>query len=239
MDWTGLAAANWDYFSTDASDQGFYLDLLTRRAGRALDVGCGTGRLLIPCLKAGIDVEGVDSSDQILQICRERAAEDGLAPVLYRQRMEELDLPHEYTAIIVPGGSFQLVTDLNEAVETLRRFCAHMAPGAVLAISLDDPDGEMSDQLLGRWRPAKTATRQSDGATLVHDRMLHAIDRGEKTTTTLLRYKVDLDGRRISEEVHVMRMRIYDEDEIRAMLKNVGLSKVLMHEEPRAVTAAK
>ena len=36
-----------------------------------------------------------------------------------------------------------------------------------------------------------------------------------------------------------MRMRIYDEDEIRAMLKNAGLSKVLMHEEPRAVTAAK
>ena len=73
----------------------------------------------------------------------------------------------------------------------------------------------------------------------VHDRMLHTIDGGRKTTTTLLRYRVDLDGRRVSEEVHVMRMRVYDEDEIRAMVENVGLSKVLMHEEPRAVTAAK
>ena len=36
-----------------------------------------------------------------------------------------------------------------------------------------------------------------------------------------------------------MRMRVYDEDEIRAMLKNVGLTEVLLHEEPRAVTAAK
>ena len=71
----------------------------------------------------------------------------------------------------------------------------------------------------------------------VHDRRLLAIDRGRKTTATLLRYRVDLEGRGVSEEVHVM--RIYDEDEIRAMLKNAGLSKVLMHEEPRAVTAAK
>ena len=69
--------------------------------------------------------------------------------------------------------------------------------------------------------------------------MLHTIDRGQKTTTTLLRYKVDLEGRRVSEEVHLMRMRVYDEDEIRAMLKNVGLSKVLMHQDARAVTAVK
>ena len=73
----------------------------------------------------------------------------------------------------------------------------------------------------------------------VHDRRLLAIDRGRKTTATLLRYRVDLEGRGVSEEVHVMRMRVYDEDELRAMLKNAGLSKVLMHEEPRAVTAAK
>ena len=73
----------------------------------------------------------------------------------------------------------------------------------------------------------------------VHDRRLLAIDRGRKTTATLLRYKVDLEGRRVSEEVHLMRMRVYDEDEIRAMLKNVGLSKVLMHQDARAVTAVK
>ena len=110
-----MAAATWDYFETDYSDYGFYLDLIARGEGRALDVGCATGRLLIPYLKAGIDIEGVDSSEEMLSICRDKAARRGLAPVLYRQRMEALDLPHRYTTIIVPGGSFQLVTDREEA----------------------------------------------------------------------------------------------------------------------------
>ena len=110
-----MAATTWDYFKTDDSDYGFYLDLIARGEGRVLDVVCATERLLIPYLKAGIDIEGVDSSEEMLSICRDKAARRGLAPVLYRQRMEALDLPHKYTTLIVPGGSFQFVTDREEA----------------------------------------------------------------------------------------------------------------------------
>jgi ubiquinone/menaquinone biosynthesis C-methylase UbiE len=206
-----MAAATWDYFETDDSDYGFYLDLIARGEGRVLDVGCATGRLLIPYLKAGIDIEGVDSSEEMLSICRDKAARRGLAPVLYRQRMEALDLPHRYTTIIVPGGSFQLVTDREEAHLTLRRFHAHLEPGGNLAISLDDPDEEMYEDSLGRWR----------------------------TSTTLLRYTADLRGRRVAEEVHTMRMRVYSPDEIRLMLETAGLTDVRMHRGPRAVTATR
>ncbi len=237
MDWTGLAAASWDYFKTDNSDLDFYLDLLTRAAGRALDVGCGTGRLLIPSLEAGVDIEGVDSSEEMLAVCRDSAAKRDLTPLLYEQRMQELDLPRSYSAIVVPGGSFQLVTDRNEASQTLRRFHSHLTPEGVVAISLDDPASELSDEWLGRWVSKGTAARTSDGAVLTHDRMVEAIDRADKTTRTLLRYTIELDGRKVAEEVHTMRMRVYDADEIRAMLEDAGLSDVRMHRGPLAVTA--
>ena len=63
-----MAATTWDYFKTDDSDYGFYLDLIARGEGRVLDVVCATERLLIPYLKAGIDIEGVDSSEEMLSI---------------------------------------------------------------------------------------------------------------------------------------------------------------------------
>jgi len=234
-----MAAATWDYFKTDDSDYGFYLDLIARGEGRVLDVGYATGRLLIPYLKAGIDIEGIDSSEEMLSICRDKAAQRGLAPVLYGQRMEALDLPQRYTTIIVPGGSFQLVTDREEAHLTLRRFHAHLEPGGNLAISLDDPDDEISEDSLGRWRPSAVAYRPSDGAELRHDRMLQNVDRAERTSTTLLRYTADLRGRRVAEEVHTMRMRVYSPDEIRIMLETAGLTDVRMHRGPRAVTATR
>ena len=52
--------------------------------GPALEIGCGTGRLTIPYLEAGLDVEGLDSSGQMLEICRTKAAARGLLPVLHQ-----------------------------------------------------------------------------------------------------------------------------------------------------------
>ena len=52
-------------------------------------MGCGTGRLLIPYLKAGLDVDGCDISADMIALCRERAEREGLAPTLRVQAMHE------------------------------------------------------------------------------------------------------------------------------------------------------
>ena len=62
----------------------------------ALDVACGTGRLLLPYLRAGLDVDGCDVSADMIELCREKAEREGLRPNLYVQPMHELDLPRRY-----------------------------------------------------------------------------------------------------------------------------------------------
>src|SRR5436190_19140465 len=74
-------------------DLAYYRDAITSLPGPALDLACGTGRLLIPYHQAGLDVEGADSSPEMLAICRRKAAEAGLSPVLHQQLMQELELP--------------------------------------------------------------------------------------------------------------------------------------------------
>ena len=65
----------------------------------ALDLGCGSGRLLFPFLQAGLEVDGCDYSEDMVAVCQERAEREGLSPGLYAQAMHELDLPRRYRTI--------------------------------------------------------------------------------------------------------------------------------------------
>src|SRR5437762_1096266 len=111
-EYTGLIADNWDLLRGDTSnweDRFFYKDLINKSGQPALDIGCGTGRLLLDFLGDGIDIDGVDNSPEMLALCKEKAQKLGLQPTVYLQTMETLDLPRKYRTIIVPSSSFQLI----------------------------------------------------------------------------------------------------------------------------------
>src|SRR5438067_11430961 len=117
-EYSGLKAATWDLIRGDTSnwsDRFFFREMIERSGQPALDVGCGTGRLLLDYLAQGLDVDGVDNSPEMLAICRRKAAELGLRPSLYQQAVEELALPRTYGTIFVPSSSFQLVLDPDAA----------------------------------------------------------------------------------------------------------------------------
>ena len=227
MNYAGLAATTWDDYAGDEPGWEYYVygRLIEQHPGRVLDVGCGTGRLLIPYLAAGIDIEGVDSSKEMLSICRKKARRKGLNATLYEQRMQTLDLANRYSSIIVPGGSFHLITEREEAAEALKRFNEHLEVGSVLALSLDDPSAELRGDTLGRWISRGTVTRP-DGTEVHQERMKERIDRAEQVTSTLIRYRVVRDERVVQEQVHTMKMRLYFRHEIQEMLERAGFREI-------------
>jgi ubiquinone/menaquinone biosynthesis C-methylase UbiE len=82
----GMLASTWDLLRGDYStwpDRPFYRAVIERAGQPALDVGCGTGRLVLDYLVAGLDVDGVDNSPEMLALCREKADALGRAPRLY------------------------------------------------------------------------------------------------------------------------------------------------------------
>src|SRR5690349_1136337 len=106
----------------DYPDTAYYIRQLKKIKGRVLELGVGTGRLLIPLLEAGIKVEGVDSSEIMLDYCRRNCAERDLKPVLHRQRMESLELSDRYDALIVCFGSFQILEERAAVLSALKNF---------------------------------------------------------------------------------------------------------------------
>lgn len=110
--YSGLAASLYDLWWGEKPllDDAFYRRMLEQLPGPALEVGCGTGRLLIPYLRDGFEIEGVDCSAEMLALCQKKAEHFGLKPLLYEQFMQKLDLPRHYRTIYIPFRSFQLLS---------------------------------------------------------------------------------------------------------------------------------
>src|SRR5437762_11465114 len=70
----------------------FFHNRIRHNSGVALEIACGTGRLLVPLLRDGLAVEGLDASAEMLALCRTKAAHVGVTPTLYQQLMQDLDL---------------------------------------------------------------------------------------------------------------------------------------------------
>ena len=71
-----MMASAWDLLRGDYStwpDRPFYREVIARHGQPALDVGCGTGRLVLDYVASGLDVDGVDNSPEMLDICRAKA----------------------------------------------------------------------------------------------------------------------------------------------------------------------
>lgn len=218
--YTGLVAETYDlWFGEEPfADEAFFRGLVEDGGEPALEVGCGTGRLLLPYLEAGLDVEGVDASEEMLAICRRKAEERGLEPTLHLQRMEALNLSRRYRTLFVPWGTFQAVVDRAAAAGTLERFHRHLEPGGRLAVALFVPRGELDR--LRRWRIRRVAER-ADGATvLFHEAVEY--DLTEQVQTDWYRYEVVEDGRVVASETRRMRQRWYHKHELSLLLERAG-----------------
>jgi hypothetical protein len=100
----GLVARWWAETNTAEPDEiAYYVDAIRRFGEPALDVGCGTGRLLKPLLAAGLDIDGTDISGDMLAFAEAEAREHGREPRLIACPAHGLALDRAYRTIYLCG----------------------------------------------------------------------------------------------------------------------------------------
>jgi ubiquinone/menaquinone biosynthesis C-methylase UbiE len=233
-DYHGLIASTWDLWrdnTADWSDRHFYLGIIRKYGQPALDIGCGTGRLVLDYLQEGIDVDGVDNSPEMLAICRAKADKMNLSPNLYEQSMETLDLPRTYRTIVAPSSALQLLTDKAEARAALGRFFAHLQPGGafVTPFFFDWQEGEPLDT---GFELLFEKTRPEDGA-LVRSWVREWREPDKQWWHTEQRFEVELNGNIMAreEQRRSPEGRWYTQAEAVQMFQDVGFTDIQLFRE--------
>lgn len=119
-------------FRDYSADLDFYLGAARAAGGPALDLGCGTGRVLLRALAAGLDLDGVDDSPEMLERLRANAAARGLAPRATLGDMRALRLPRRYACVMIPFNAFAHNLSADDQLATLRGCREHLVPGGRL-----------------------------------------------------------------------------------------------------------
>jgi len=222
----GFVASHYDLWygpGRDATDFTFFKRHIVANGGPAAEIGCGTGRLLIPLLEDGLEVDGVDYSAEMLALCERKAAIAGVQPMLYRQPMQQLDLPRKYNTIFIPSNTFILLTDRADAMEALRRFYAHLESGGQLLLTLNVPK-KYIDNPSDDWHFIALKTRE-DGANVVLAEHV-SIDYWEQLKTTTYKYEVFRDGELEEEHRDMMKIRWFYRNEFELMLEKAGFGEI-------------
>ncbi|MTI95244.1 MAG: class I SAM-dependent methyltransferase [Firmicutes bacterium] len=116
-------------------DLEFYLELA--RGRRVLDIGCGTGRVMLPLLQAGVDVTGIDMSPHMLKLAAEKLNGAGFTPELHQGDMRDFNLESEFDLIIIPYYSMTYMHSDAERSTVLNCCWRHLASGGMLAFDFD------------------------------------------------------------------------------------------------------
>lgn len=141
----GFTAEFYDHVASYAErgDVGFFVEMAQAAGGPVLEIGCGTGRVLIPTARAGIEIVGLDLSPSMLAVCRSNLAQEP-AETQARVRlvegdMRDFDLDRQFALVTLPFRPFQHLTNVEDQIACLTTIHRHLAPGGRLVLDLFNP----------------------------------------------------------------------------------------------------
>ena len=229
--YTGLVARLYAPLRSSVPDVRECLEFIEESGQPALELGCGDGDPLLDLVAAGLDVDGVDSSQDMLERLERFAAERHLAVSVHRQKMQELDLPRRYRSIFFAGATFTLLPDDEAARETLRRIRCHLQDDGIALIPLWVP-GRTPANGFGVFRETQVGDSVIGVATVAED-----YDVGARTRRAVLRYEDRHGDGRVDAVESEWLIHWYPPSVFRSLAESAGLRVVDMRDPSGAYPA--
>ncbi len=203
-------------------DVEYYKKRLQNCSGKILEPAVGTGRIAIPLLEDGFDIEGFDCSEEMLNLCRKKCKKRNLFPELFICTMESFKTDKKYDAIIIPTGSFLLIKNRNDSIKALELFYKHLNNNARLIVDIFlQKDFEVGRVIKRSWE-------KDNGQILTLEEKQVKIDYINQYTTTYNSYKKIEGDVLIQNELEEFSLRWYGVEEFKMILENIGFKDIVI-----------
>lgn len=127
----------------DRPDLPFFVDAAKEAGGGVLELGCGTGRILIPTARAGVSIVGLDASPSMLAVCAARlgaeSADVQARVCLVQGSMTDFELGQTFALVTLPFRPFQHLISVEEQLACLRCIHRHLEPHGRIILDLFNP----------------------------------------------------------------------------------------------------
>ena len=210
----------------------FYLGLARQAPGPTLELGCGTGRLVIPLAREAISITGLDMSESMLDVAEDALShepEDVQARATFVEgNMTNFNMDEQFGLVFIAFRSFMMLDSAEKQRACLECVHRHLLPGGTLAIDIFDPQLERMTPGAGddEWRSLsemlhpetwnvvkiEVSDRQNDPVSQVFEETWRFTELGEEGV--------------VRQEEEVLRMRWTYRNEMRYLLELCGFEVV-------------
>jgi SAM-dependent methyltransferase len=196
----------------DRPDVAFYVSAAQGSGGPVLEIGCGTGRVLVPTARAGVEVTGLDASPHMLRVCgnrlRQESAEVRARVRLVRADMRDFTLPCAYSLITLPFRPFQHMITVDDQLSCLSSIRKHLVDGGRVVLDLFNPSLDaLANRKEGEEYADEPEFTTPDGRRVTRRHRIVAHDRFNQVNRVELLYYVTHPDGREERLVHAFAMR--------------------------------
>jgi SAM-dependent methyltransferase len=208
-------------------DVAFYVEAAEASSGPVLEVGCGTGRVLIPTARAGVEIVGFDLSEHMLDICQERLSREPYEvqarTQLLTADMRDFQLDRLFRLVTIPFRPFQHLTTVADQMACLGSVHRHLEAGGRLVFDVFNPSLEaLTSDNVGEEIGEEPEFVTPDGRKVVRRHRIVSRDvHNQLNRVELIYYVTHPDG---TEErlVHAFPMRYLFRFEVEHLLVRCG-----------------
>jgi len=215
----------------DLVDLPFYLDLAAQSGGPVLEIACGTGRVLLPIARKGIEICGVDNSQPMLDVLNTSLAQETQEIrnriTLNQGDMRTFRLNRKFPLVMIPFRPMQHMFTVEDQVAALKTAAAHLTDTGTLAFDVFYPKFDMIWTRVGEEIPEMEWTPPSDPTKLVRRFFRKdAIDKINQVFSFTFIFRSYRSGDLILEETEAFRLCYYTYPHLRALFRLAGLEPV-------------
>ena len=224
MDAYHALAVSYDRLTNDVDYEAtvaFYWEILKREGLKprtAVDLACGTGSVAALLAEKGLEVTGVDLSEEMLTVAQHKCMGLANMPRFVCQPLQALKLPVGVDLAVCALDSLDYITDPRDCAEAIRRIYKALNPGGIFIFDVNTPE----------------KLRAMDGQVFLdEDDDVYCVWRGEfDEETNICSYGMDLfqrEGNSWQRSFEEHREYAYSAEQLRGYLKDAGFTHIAVY----------